>query len=383
MAAQRRQPNRYFSLGIKAFGAAVLTASALGFYFRNELQAVYIAHQISASGDAESAQWIDQAASLGDAGVGPFTNLFYSDRSATCATAKSCLEKVSAKWEADDPRRVQLARNLAHNFTHFSTPGQAASLNLVSSWIESEISPQSALFQPVAAIIGQAALGIAETGAEPSPAVPQAALALLRKIKMTSPDSKPEERLAQRDLLRQILRKADPGSRVDAIGLAFAGDFDLQDDLTALLQDPVAEVRRGAVLALGPARDKVRDEVLLSALHDNDAEVSRLAELALQFRGLTTEHIKLGKLLTHADASRRLEVLDLLVENPDLDEKLWLQRLSHDRAASVRAAAARAMSQRFGADADERLREMATNDPSPAVTKLARYYLKQQSVRPQ
>lgn len=378
---QPGRPNRHFSLGIKALGAAAITGIAFGAYYRNELQALYVAHQISISGDAESAQWVDKAVNLGDAGVTSLTGLFQSDRAPVCSAAKSSLEKISAKWSAEDPRRVQLARSLAKNYVHFSEPGQAAALALVSSWFGTEITPESALFQPVSAILGQAALSIAEKNqaGEKDSTVPQAGLALLRKMKSAGAEGRSEEKLAQRDLLRQILRKADAGSRVDAIGVAIGGDFDLQDDLVACLQDPVAEVRRGAVLALGPANDKVKDDVLLSALHDSDGEVSHLAELALQSRGLTAPQIRLGKLLTHSDANRRLEVLDLLHEFPELDEKLWLNRLSHDRSASVRAAAARALSQKFGPESFERLKEMAGSDPSPAVTRLARFYLTQQS----
>lgn len=373
--------NRFFGFGWRMGLAGLVTAAALGIYFRQEIQAHYMAYQISQAGDAEAIQLGEKAGAFGEAAVSPLTLLFQSKRPSACTAARGGLEKITKGWEAEDPRKVQLARNLARGFPNFSPSGQAASLTLVSSWIASEISTQSPLYQPVAALLGQVALQVAEQDPnnKDQVVVAQAGLSLLRKMNNSGVEAKSEERLAQMDLLRQIMRKADPGSRRDAIGVVIAGGFDLHDDLVACLQDPVAEVRRGAVLALGPAQDTVRDDVLLGALHDSDPEVSRLAELALQSRGLTMEHIRLGKLLTHSDPSKRLQVLDLLNEFPDLDEKLWLDRLSHDRSASVRAAAARALSQRYGPEATDRLKEMAGSDPSPAVNRLAKYYLSQQA----
>ncbi|MEI6325072.1 MAG: hypothetical protein WCO91_06455, partial [Gemmataceae bacterium] len=216
-------------------------------------------------------------------------------------------------------------------------------------------------------------------GTAPDATVPKAAMALLARIPSAGEEvGQREDALARRDLLRQILRKGDAASRVEAISVILRTKVDLFEDLVASLDDPVAEVRRACVLALAPATDKVRDDVLLGALHDIDPEVGRLAELALSVRGLSPEHIRLGKLLTDSDPNRRLEVLDLVQGSPDLDEKLWLERLSHDRSTSVRAAAARALSGRFGTEANDRLRQMAGSDPSPSVSRIAGFYLGQQ-----
>jgi hypothetical protein len=129
-------------------------------------------------------------------------------------------------------------------------------------------------------------------------------------------------------------------------------------------------------LAVGPAEEIVRDEGLLPALHDSDPEVRRLCEAALAGRGLRPEHILLGRLLTDDRPLVRLQVLDQLRETPDLETGVWLRRLSHDPSPAVRAAAMRAMTQQNGVDLSDRIDQMARNDPSPTVCRLAQYYRK-------
>ena len=59
---------------------------------------------------------------------------------------------------------------------------------------------------------------------------------------------------------------------------------------------------------------------------------------------------------------------------PELDAAVWLRRLSHDPAPSVRAAAARAVYE-WGVDLTDRLEQMVRSDPSATVVAQARYYL--------
>jgi hypothetical protein len=71
----------------------------------------------------------------------------------------------------------------------------------------------------------------------------------------------------------------------------------------------------------------------------------------------------------------RLQVLDQLSRSPDLDLGLWLRRLSHDAAPSVRVAAMRAMTLQPYLDLTDRIDQMARSDGSPTVRQLAQYYL--------
>jgi hypothetical protein len=127
--------------------------------------------------------------------------------------------------------------------------------------------------------------------------------------------------------------------------------------------------------AVGPADKVVLDETLLPCLRDPDEEVRRLCEQALYGRGLGPEHIRLGRLLTAPEPGERLQVLDELRRTPELDAAVWLRRLSHDPAPSVRAAAVRVMGSP-GLNLNDRLDQMARNDPSETVSWLANYYLR-------
>jgi HEAT repeat protein len=163
---------------------------------------------------------------------------------------------------------------------------------------------------------------------------------------------------------------------VRAVKLALRPGMDLLEPVAALLADPAAEVRRAALLAVGPAPQAVPDEGLLPCLHDPDPEVRRLCEAALAGRGLRPEHVRLGRLLTHPSPGVRAEVLDQLHSAPDLDPGVWLRRLSHDPSPAVRAAALRAMTEQTGVDLSDRVDQMARSDPSPTVCYLARLYQK-------
>ncbi len=136
------------------------------------------------------------------------------------------------------------------------------------------------------------------------------------------------------------------------------------------------------ILAVGSAADVVLDETLLPYLRDSDDEVRRLSEQALRARGLSDDHIRLSRLLIDPAPSERLKVLDHLGDSADLEPGVWLRRLSHDPAPSVRASAVRVMALQNVVDLSDRLDQMARTDPSPSVCYLAQFYMKN-APRPQ
>jgi HEAT repeat protein len=171
------------------------------------------------------------------------------------------------------------------------------------------------------------------------------------------------------------LQSDAPGVRLRAIQLGLHSNVDQVETVAGLLNDPAVEVRRAALVAVGPA-DQVLDETLLPCLRDPDAEVRSLCEKALKGRGLSRQHIELARLLTAPEAAQRLQVLDHL-GRADLEPGVWLRRLSHDPAPSVRAAAVRVMGQLTEVNLTDRLSQMAQADPSSTVSYLAAVYLKQ------
>jgi SAM-dependent methyltransferase len=64
--------------------------------------------------------------------------------------------------------------------------------------------------------------------------------------------------------------------RLQAIGICLKPELDASELILPLLNDPSADVRRTAIMTLGPARDRaplITDDELLNWLHDKDPEV--------------------------------------------------------------------------------------------------------------
>jgi HEAT repeat protein len=117
---------------------------------------------------------------------------------------------------------------------------------------------------------------------------------------------------------------------------------------------------------------------VLPFLHDTDAEVRAVAEQALRSRGLQAGHLQLARQMTDPQPHVRARVPGLIQDFPDLDTRLWLERLSRDSSPAVRAAVVRAAGEDNQWQLAERMREMARGDPSATVRQIARYYLERQ-----
>jgi HEAT repeat protein len=153
--------------------------------------------------------------------------------------------------------------------------------------------------------------------------------------------------------------------------------MDLVREVTALLGDPAPEVRRTAMLAVGPLNEAIPTDRLLAWLHDPDADVRRLCEAALLAReDFQPEHLTLARLITAPEASVRLQVLAHLQHDSSLEPGIWLRRLGRDPAPEVRAAAVRAAANQPAVDLSDLIRERAQADPSQTVSQLAGYYLR-------
>jgi len=170
--------------------------------------------------------------------------------------------------------------------------------------------------------------------------------------------------------------------RIYGIRFALKPELGLLPQVVPLLKDSSPEVRRAAMVTVGPRLEGeeaipevIAAEDLLAWLHDEDAEVRRLCERSLRTRGLREDEIRLGRRLTHPDAQERLGLLIDLSRAEDVDLPMWLERLSRDSSSAVRAATARVASERQ-VPIDDRLDEMSRTDPDSAVRTIAEYYRK-------
>ncbi len=181
-----------------------------------------------------------------------------------------------------------------------------------------------------------------------------------------------------REIVRAALKHRSVEVRVQAIHLTMRPDLDQKTDVVACLQAPEAEVRRAAMLAVGPAgpgATAIADEDLFPWLNDPDAQVQLLCETALSTRGLEPEPIAAARKLTSPDASERLKLLLDLRWNRDAirDPGPWLERLSRDADPAVRAGAARVAYEcqlSFAGWLDR----LAKDDPDGTVRKIVQFH---------
>jgi len=165
--------------------------------------------------------------------------------------------------------------------------------------------------------------------------------------------------------------------RLRAIQVAMREEVQHLEPVRALLNDPAAEVRHAALLALSGATEILSNDELLHLLHDPDAEVKRLCCTALRGRGLRESDVQLGRLFASPQPADRLQLLSLLYDDGELDLATWLQRLSRDPCPAVRAGAARWAGEQQVVAMQERLAEMAAADPDLTVRPIAKFHCQQ------
>ena len=306
----------------------LMLAIAAGVWQRERLWVWYCAERLERAADDDRGAWADKLGDVGEPAMPALLGLLRRDEAGVCVAARKGLERMTADWPTEDPRRVAFARAFVDAEPRFSTPGRAAALELLPTVL--------ACGDPD---VAQKAKGMVATAA-----------------KSESVDV-----------------------RVQAVAAALRPGIDALDVIKPLIGDPDAGVRRAAVLALGPVLDGARpvlgDDELLRCLHDPDAEVRRLGEMSLRSRGRTPRDIRLGRRYTHPDPAERQKLLLDLSDEEELDVTVWLARLTADADPAVRAGAVRLAADRR-ADLGVRLEEMSRTDPDGTVRRIADYYRK-------
>ena len=233
---------------------------------------------------------------------------------APCRNVGAALERWVGQWGADDPRAAVLAGRMAKGFADFSTAGRKTVLDAAGGWFRPSGSapPSKALTGACVSLVAAAA-----GGAEPD--VRAAALNLCSAALDHGEDST-ALLTAGRDLVKHALHDEPAASRLRTLQLAVHPGMEVMEEVAPLLKDPVPEVRRAALLALGPAgEDAAPANRLLPLLHDTDAEVRGACEEVLRKdRKLSSQCIKIGWCLYHPDPAQRFNVLDYLHRGADV-----------------------------------------------------------------
>jgi HEAT repeat protein len=304
----------------------VVIAVAAGVWQRERLWIWYCAERLERASRDTRSEWAQQLASAGEPAVPTLLNLLRNDDEGVCAATAAATDALVASWPANDPRRLAFARQFVDAEPRFSTPGRAAALELLPTIL---------------------------AGCEPDVVVPV------------------------KGLVAHTAQSESVDVRIKSIAAALRPEIDYLEAIIPLVDDPCPEVRRAAVLALGPVADgkkpAVGDEMLLRCLHDSDAEVRQFAEMGLKSRGRTPREIRLGRRYAAPSAAERQKLLIDLAEEDELDTTVWLERLTNDSDPSVRAGAARLASER-NADLADRLAQMSRSDPDQTVRRIAEYY---------
>jgi hypothetical protein len=321
-------------------------------------------------------RWVGRVANLGETTLPGLFNCLAKPDALVCANARAALELMTRSWANNESRTADLALCLVREFGRFSAAGQKHVLDLAAGWFrESRGQPEASARVTLISTCGSLLSEAAAVNDEDVRASALELCGLLLNQPGENQAGKPLD--PARKLVSAALHSTTESNRLQAVRLSlYPGMADLREEVATLMSDESVEVRRAALVAISRDREAVHDDQLLPCLHDPDPEVRRLCEQALIARGLRHEYIDLGRLLTDPRPDQRLQVLDRLRESTELDTGLWLRRLSHDSAPSVRVAAIRAMTQQRFVDLSDRIDQIVREDSNPTVRQLAQYYLR-------
>lgn len=358
-----------FSFGRALCLGVALVGVGLGAWVGGpQLWAWHCVAGLARASDRERAAWLEKIAALGRRALPALFERLRRDDEQACVNAGLALAQLAEMAPPAGPGAATICEKLVSGFATFSPPGQRAALDLAARLLarDPRLCASGPDGRPVSAVLEGAARADDET-------VHAKGLEVTTRFVASGHPAAPG---ILPPLLRRCFHDRDAANRVAAIEVAGRMTPELLNDVTALLPDPVAEVRRAALLCVGTASQAVATDDLLPWLHDPDAGARAICEAALKGRGLSDAHLRLARLLTSPDPAQRLRVIDIVRSGSDLEPGVWLRRLSHDRSPAVRAAALRAAAGKTGINLRDRIEQMVQDDPSPTIRQLAKFYLK-------
>lgn len=356
---------KLWSILVVAVGLA-----GLGLWQRDSLRAWHAVRQLSQADEETRDALAAQVAELEEAA---FARVFASLRDRdprVCENLQCPLLMVAKRWGLADERTHDLVERLRQHFDDFSPAAREQVVLMVSCLLREE-GPRP-LPPRLTKAVGEI-LVTANKQTELLAASLRLAAELVDGVEAGQWVSESHE------MVDRGLKDESSAARVAALQLLarepMRKDKDRLERTIPLLRDPDAAIRKGALLLLAAESELVREENFLPLLHDEDAELQHLAVMALRKRNLTDDDIAIARMISAPEASTRMRVLHHLHRLPDLNLGGLLRQLSHDPSPAVRAAAARAAADYPHVELSERLREMATDDPSETVRQQARFYL--------
>ncbi len=350
--------------------------AGLGWWQGKPMLARYYVKQLAGAPTEDRESCAERVAELGDIAVPYLLDGLRNADATACANLQGPFLLMVKKWGVADPRSLQLVERFASQFDEFSPAGQEKTILLLTNMLQQD-GPKP-LPPRLTKVVGDMLLA-----AERRTEMRSASLLLAAElIECVEPGQWVD---ACRGMAERGLQDSDSAPRVAALQLLMRApmrkDKDLLKKTIPLLRDRDAAVRKAVLLILAKERDLVREESFLPLLHDDNAEVQYLCEMALRNRGLGDDDIEIARMISDPSPGIRMRVLYRLQRMPDANLTEWLRRLSLDPSSAVRAAAVRAAGENPQVDLSARLRAMATDDPSETVRQNARYYSQQRTVR--
>lgn len=308
----------------------LLILGGVAYWQRDSIRIWFLAQKLDSQVETERNEAVERLAAMDALAFDPLLELLTRDQPELCETVASSLASRCDTWPEGSPLFDRLGEEILARYPNFSGAGQYAALCL---W-------------PYLLNQGSSSWG---------------------------------ERV--RPQVLAALSHPDAPIRVRAIILAQRSDVKCLESVVPLLKDSAAEVRRAAMLAVGPSpvqgEPLIATEALLPWLHDSDPSVRHHCEIALSTRGLSPTEIRLSRRITDTNPVERLKaLLEFPSDDDDFHLAPWLDRLSRDRDSAVRAGAARVAVER-GIHFDERLNEMIESDPDQSVRKIVEHYRNQ------
>ena len=361
--------------------AVLVGVGASGWVQRHTIMAWYFTKELATAPSERCGWYVDRLAPLGEHAVESLVQRLQTGDETAKVNCGWAMAELAGRWGTDHPASQMMSLNVTEALSHLDDAGRREGFNALRALLSlsKRENPSDWLTRDLCRVVGC----MPDLDGEQSRPV---ALALAAQFMHQARPTAPSVLAHCGDLVNSGLKDRRPECRAHAIRLASAPGVELLERVAPLLEgstrDPAPEVRVTALLALGSHEELLPTDDLLPYLHDSDGDVRTVCEQALKSRGLLGGHLQLARQMTDPQPQVRSRVPALVLDFPDLDTRLWLERLSRDGSPAVRAAVLRAAGETKEWRLADRMREMATADPSPTVRQIARYYLQEQLADP-